>query len=140
MTTLATRISILALIIVAAAAGAGCTLIRSSDEKPPEERFIVEAPIESVDIAILESFPPQYLVVVRSGLPNGCAEFDRIELEGREGNTINVRVTNSMPAGDPPCDLRYGIHDSSLNIGTDFVSGQTYTVDVNGTTKTFVAQ
>ena len=35
----------------------------------------VSAPIESVELLIMESFPPQCSLVVVSGLPNGCASF-----------------------------------------------------------------
>lgn len=122
----------------------GCAVFRSDggDEKPVEVRVEVEAPIESVDILVLESFPAQYMVHIVSGLPNGCADYERTELLARDGDTFRIRVTNTMPE-DPEtaCDLVYRTHESNLNLGSpNFVSGTTYTLDVNGTTETFVAQ
>lgn len=106
-----------------------------------KDRTSVTAPIESVDILVLESFPPQYMVHIVSGLPSGCARFEKAEVTGRDGNTVHIRVTNTMPS-DPnvACTAIYGTHETNLNIGSDFMSGETYTVDVNGTIAEFTAQ
>lgn len=138
------RLLNLVLLGVAALSMGGCAVFRADggDEKPVEVRVEVEAPIESVDVLTLESFPPQYMVHIVSGLPNGCAEYERTELLSRDTDTFHIRVTNTMPE-DPEtaCDLVYRTHESNLNLGSaNFVSGTTYTVDVNGTKTTFVAQ
>ena len=49
----------------------------------------VLAPIESVEVLIMESFPPQYSVDVVSGLPNGCTPFCGYRLE-RNGDMIQI--------------------------------------------------
>lgn len=107
----------------------------------PYATVAVDAPIESVDILIRESFPPQYAAVIVSGLPGGCARFDNAVVTGRSGNEIALRVTNTMPA-DPnvACTAIYGYHDSTVELGTDFASGETYAVVVNGVRKDFAAQ
>lgn len=107
----------------------------------PYATIVVEAPIESVDILIRESFPPQYAAVVVSGLPGGCARFDNASVTGRSGNEIAIRVSNTMPA-DPnmACTAIYGYHETTVELGTDFVSGEAYTVIANGVHKDFVAQ
>jgi hypothetical protein len=104
-------------------------------------RSIVDAPIDGLDILVRESFPPGYTLRILSGLPSGCAQFDRAEITGRSDATITVRVTNSVPA-DPTtaCTAIYGTHESFLDLGTDFTSSTTYTVRVNDKTTTFVAQ
>ena len=51
----------------------------------------VLAPIDNLEINIAESFPPQVFLNVLSGLPNGCAEFSRYELE-RDVTSIRVTV------------------------------------------------
>jgi hypothetical protein len=106
-----------------------------------DRRTIVDAPIDGIDILVRESFPPQYAVAITSGLPSGCAQFNEAVITGRDGNTITISVTNTIPS-DPEvaCTAIYGTHESTVELGTDFESGETYTVDVNGETKEFTAQ
>jgi hypothetical protein len=101
----------------------------------------VLAPIDAVDLRIAESFPPQYFLNVTSGLPSGCARFDEYEVE-RSGTTITVTVWNLEPApgAGVVCTLIYGFAEHSIALGSDFGSGETYTVHVNEETTTFVAQ
>ena len=53
----------------------------------------VQAPIESVEVLIMESFPPQYSVVVVSGLPNACVTFAGYRMD-RIGDTVQIEVIN----------------------------------------------
>ena len=111
-------------------------------EEPPYETEEVLAPIESVDVIVRESFPPQYVAVVTSGLPSGCAAFHSIEVE-RDGDTFSVTVLNTMPAPgqDIACTMIYGYIENSVQLEGEFVSGTEYTVVVNSDTEmTFVAQ
>lgn len=98
------------------------------------------APIEAVEVRVAESFPPQYFLDVTSGLPSGCATFDRYDLK-RASDTIEVAVWNrlTVPANGA-CTTIYGMVEHSIPLGTDFRPGQTYTVYVNSVTRTFVAQ
>lgn len=100
----------------------------------------VLAPIESVEVLIMESFPPQYMLVVVSGLPNACVSFGDYNVT-RDGDTIRVEVINSEPA-DPgvACAEVYGMVETRIPLGIDFESGKTYTVVVNNVTETFIAQ
>ena len=100
----------------------------------------VPAPIESVEVLIMESFPPQYSVVVVSGLPNACVSFAGYRLE-RSGDVIRIEMINWRPA-DPEiaCAEIYRTVETTIRLGTDFESGKTYTVVVNDVTETFVAQ
>ena len=98
----------------------------------PSERREVLAPIESADILIRESFPPQYALDIVSGLPSGCAQFSRIGV-AREGASINVTVWNSVPAADDvACTMIYRTTRNTTELGSDFESGRTYEVRVNG--------
>ncbi len=100
----------------------------------------VPAPIESVEILIMESFPVQYSVVVVSGLPNGCVTFGGYRLE-RDSDMIHIEIINLKPA-DPgvPCDEVYGIVETTIPLGSEFESGKSYTIVINDVTETFVAQ
>lgn len=124
-------IGLVTLVLLAAACGNG-------EAETPSRR--VRAPIDSVDVPIAESFPPQYFLDVVSGLPNGCAEFDSYDVE-RAGDTITIAVWNlDERPEDGACTAIYGMVEHAIALGTDFQSGATYTVHVNDVTTTFVAQ
>ena len=98
------------------------------------------APIESLDLMIAESFPPQYFLAVTSGLPNGCVKFDGYVIE-RAGNDIRVIVKNLKPSDEGiVCAQVYGTVETSVPLGSDFESGETYTVEVGDKSHTFIAQ
>ena len=98
------------------------------------------APIDSIEIIIAESYPQQYFAAVTSGLPNSCAEYGGYYLD-RNDKTIRIEVVNWKPA-DPntPCAEIYRQAQTNIPLGSDFKSGETYTVEVNEKTASFVAQ
>lgn len=98
------------------------------------------APIESVEVRVAESFPPQYFLDIVSGLPSGCASFDRYGLT-RAGDVIQVEVWNRIETPtDGACTAIYGTAQHAIPLGANLQPGRTYTVHVNAVTKTFVAQ
>ena len=98
------------------------------------------APVQSVEVLILESFPPQYRLNVVSGLPNACFSFSGYSLEG-EDTRINIRIQNWNPAESGlGCAEIYRTVETSISLGTDFQPGRSYTVLANEVTETFVAQ
>ncbi len=106
---------------------------------PSPQMIEALAPIDRAEILVAESFPPQYFVLVESGLRNGCVEFDRYEV-ARDGDTIHVAIINLEPAGSVPCTEEYGTVEHNIPLGSDFEPGTTYTVLVNDVTETFVTQ
>lgn len=126
-----------------AGVAAACDEDRPGDPTPAGTYAtkIEDAPIDDLDILVLESFPPQYNLRITSGLPSGCAVFDKAEITGRSSNTITVRVTNTVP-DDPnvACTAIYGTKETTLPLGSDFTSGETYTVQVNDNSIDFTAQ
>ena len=111
---------------------------------PTPVRTIELAPIDALDIRILESFPPQYQAAITSGLPSGCASFDSISTV-RNGARIDITVRNaiSVPPGGA-CTTIYGMVQKVVDLGSNFDAGVTYAVVVNAggsrsMTKTFVA-
>ena len=99
---------------------------------------LVEAPIETVDVVVRESFPPQYGVQILAGLPSGCAKPHSHELT-RNGTTLTIRVLNETLVG-VACTLIYGTYELNIDLGTDFQSGVEYTLQVNDETHDFTAQ
>jgi hypothetical protein len=141
ITRLARPPLLLALGIVAFAALTAC----GDDDATPTpvggERIEVEASVESLEIVVLESFPVQYRAAIVSGLPSGCALFERYEVDRDDGATdIHITVWNTIPEGDVACTAIYGYHEGSVDLGTDFESGVEYTVAAGDQTATFVAQ
>ena len=47
-----------------------------------------------------ESFPPQYAVAIKAGLPSGCARAAGYSVS-RSGNVFTLAVMNSNAAGVP---------------------------------------
>lgn len=119
-------------------------LAACSPDKPalPDSAKLVRvpAPIESFSIRVAESASPQYILLVRSGLPNSCVRFGDYAL-AREGTAIRVTVTNLQPADkNVICAQVYGAKETSIPLGAEFEPGRSYTLVVNGVTKTFTAR
>lgn len=122
---------------------AACSPRAGNSQKatPTPATIVVDAPIESIEILVRESFPPGYTAHIVSGLPSGCARFNMATVVERTGNHVAVKVTNTMPADRRTvCTAIYGYKETNLDLGTNFKSGETYTVDVNDKSKSFVAQ
>ena len=112
-----------------------------SDQRAYDPSMVqVSAPIERVEILIMESFPVQYSLAVVSGLPNACVSYAGYHVE-REDNSILVEMHNWEPA-DPQiaCAQVYTTVETVIPLGTDFESGKTDTVVAGDVTQTFVAQ
>jgi hypothetical protein len=100
----------------------------------------VPAPIETFSIRVAEATPPQYILLVRSGLPNSCVRFGDYAI-ARDGTAIRVTVTNLQPADkNVICAQVYGVKETSIPLGAEFEPGRSYTLVVNGVTKTFTAK
>jgi len=113
----------------------------AAEAPPSEDRKEVLAPIESTEVIVRESAPPQYALRIVSGLPSGCAKFSRIEHQ-RQDAVIDVTVWNTVPASDDiVCTMIYGTSDNTVELGSDFEPGRTYDVHINGERKAqFTAQ
>lgn len=134
-------LTVVAIATLAAACNDGGGGDGSPQPSPTYATKVEDAPIDELDVLILESFPVQYNLRIVSGLPSGCHQFDKAGITGRSGSEITVRVTNTVP-GDPnmACTMIYGMHESTVSLGSDFTAGTTYTVRVNDKTTTFTAQ
>jgi len=106
------------------------------DLSPAPGRQTVPAPIDDVQVAIRDSSPPQVTLNIKAGLPSGCARRESHSIS-RAGDTVTVRVLNSIPTGAVACTMIYGTYELNLDLGRDFRAGGTYTVNVNDRTTTF---
>jgi len=106
-----------------------------SDEDEIEIRL---APIHEVSVNIAESYPPQVFVHIKGGLRDGCTTFHQLTTR-RDDKTIDIEVTTQRPK-DKACTQVYQYFEKNVVLGSDFTSGETYTVKVNDKMTTFVMQ
>ncbi|MBI4307105.1 MAG: hypothetical protein HY678_12375 [Chloroflexi bacterium] len=77
----------------------------------------VPVPIEEVSVAVLESFPVQYRLIVKSGVGNSCVSFDAYTLQ-RDGDHGGVTVVNKEPVEPMVCAQVYPAVDTVIKLGT----------------------
>lgn len=100
------------------------------------------APIYDIDIWADNSSPPHYFVDVVIGEHTSCDSFDSYNVT-RAGNTtiivdiFNRRCCTGCPDPDEMYDYNYAWH--TIPLGSDFVLGGNYTVEINDVIETFVA-
>ena len=108
-----------------------------------QHTVIAESPIHSAEIEIMERAPTQYQLHVVSAMPVGssCSQFNGYEIRRRELNEIEVVVTyHQIAARSAICTKDYPMVETNVPLGSDFESGEKYTVRVNkDTTVKFVA-
>lgn len=111
--------------------------IEKSEPVEPDKGLEIRlAPIHDVQVNIAESYPPQVFVYVKGGLSDSCTTVHELTKE-RSGNVIDIEVTTQRPKG-AVCALVYGFFEKNVNLGSDFTSGETYTINVNHMTTSFV--
>ena len=98
---------------------------------------ISPAPIHEVTVTFAKSLPPQVIVYIKGGLKDGCTAFHDLTTS-RRGSQINIKVTVQTEK-EKICTQVYGFFEKTVNLGSNFTSGQTYTVNVNDQTAAFVA-
>ena len=105
---------------------------------------IAESPVDSAEVVISESTPPEYGLRIVSGLPKGssCSWFNGYEIRRGETDRIDVVVTHHEVADQMViCTADYPAVETFVPLGTDFEPGVEYTVSVNSeTVKSFVAR
>lgn len=97
---------------------------------------IKPAPINEMDVRFGESFPVQVFLYVKGGLADGCTKLHAIEIKSRSNNIVKVEATVERPK-DAVCPAIYTFFERNLNLGSDFRSGETYTVTVNDKSRSF---
>jgi hypothetical protein len=110
----------------------------------PGFTMIYRAPILHADIWDDTSLTTEYFVRVMVKESCVCDKFDSYNVT-RAGNTtilvdiFNRRYCTGCPDLDPEKDDYWVTWDCVVPLGSDFVPGVSYTVEVNDVTKTFIA-
>lgn len=114
-------------------------LLMSACMTPPQtppltltKRQLTPAPIEQATLVVQAE---RHAVHITSGLPNGCAAFERIDVR-HQGQHFEIRVWNTMPA-DPriACTMIYRSKGHTVELGNELTAGRKYRVTVNDTTR-----
>lgn len=102
-----------------------------------DEGEMVRSPlqIESLEVILMESSPPQVDVQVVAIIPDGCTKALEPKVS-RVDNTFQVEILGERPA-DMMCTQVVEFHEETIALGP--VDPGEYTVDVNGLTVTFRA-
>ncbi|MEA3454136.1 MAG: hypothetical protein U9R12_04315 [Candidatus Caldatribacteriota bacterium] len=92
------------------------------------------APVEEIEIVILESFPVRVQVIASGNLPDPCTEISEV-LQEREGNTFFVTIKTYRSPGF--CIQVLAPFEEIISLEVYGLPAGTYTVDVNGVQGTF---
>ena len=92
------------------------------------------APVESIDILVLESFPVQINVLINGYLPNPCYQITRIE-KNQDEDTFYVKVF--MKYNGLICIQTIKPYEEKVALDVYGLSAGTYQVDVNGVMGSF---
>jgi len=92
------------------------------------------APVDEIDILILESFPVQINVIARGNFPDPCTEISEV-LQEREGDTFFITIKTYRSPGF--CIQVLAPFEEIISLDVYGLPAGTYTVDVNGVQGTF---
>ena len=92
------------------------------------------APVDEIDILMLESFPIQINVIARGNLPDPCTEISEV-IKEREGNTFFIIIKTCRSTGF--CIQVLAPFEEIISLDVLGLPAGTYTVDVNGVQGTF---
>lgn len=89
-----------------------------------------EADIDSQEILILESFPPQFRLQMTGALPTPCHQLRAVVHEPNDQNEIHVEIY-SVVDPNTTCIQVLEAFEASIPLGSNLEAGS-YTVFVNG--------
>ena len=92
------------------------------------------APVDEIDILILEIFPVQINVIASGNLPDPCTEISEV-LQEREENTFFVTIKTYRSPGF--CIQVIAPFEEIIPLEVYGLTAGTYTVDVNGVQAAF---
>jgi hypothetical protein len=96
----------------------------------------VRLQVQTVDVLIAESFPPQISAHVTAIIPDSCTKAREPEIS-RDGTTITVTLIGERPDG-VACAQVISTYDKSIPLGT--LDPGHYTLHVNDVTREFEVQ
>jgi inhibitor of cysteine peptidase len=95
-----------------------------------------EAPVDGVEILVMESFPVQINVIASGTLPDGCSTIDPDIVQTQQDTTFNVTINAVRPV-DVVCTAEAAPFQEIISLDVDGLPAGSYAVDVNGATAGF---
>ena len=92
------------------------------------------APVDEIDILILEIFPVQINVIASGNLPDPCTEISEV-IKEREGDTFFITIKTYRSPGF--CIQVLAPFEEIIPLDVYGLTAGTYTVDVNGVQAAF---
>lgn len=89
--------------------------------------------IQSVDVLVAESHPPQVSVKVSGIIPDSCTKAREPEIS-RDGSRFTITIIGERPTG-LACAQVISAYERSIQLGT--LDPGSYTVNVNSVSKNF---
>ena len=129
------KIVVTFLLSVGLAAALACAY--QSNPTGADDLVVEPIQVESVDVLILESFPPQAVAHVQGILGDGCSEFHSLRQE-RSGNTITVTILRQRPR-DAICIQIGKVYDENIPLQGQYPPGR-YLLRVNEVVKRFTTE
>ncbi len=93
--------------------------------------------VESVDVLVQESDPPQASAHVRGLIGDGCSSLHSVEQE-RSGNTVVLTILRQRPA-NAICIQIARLYDDTIRLEGTFPPGR-YVLRVNGVETSFTTE
>ncbi len=100
---------------------------------PPNGEML--APVESIEVLLLESTPAQVNVIVEGMMPDACTKAGPIT-QRREGEVFFVEIAMTR-SDDEVCAQVLTPYEEAVSLDVEELPVGTYTVDVNGTREVF---
>lgn len=124
------RILVLIITAITVLALSGCQPGGSGTPTNTSGYEIKPAPIHELKMTFAESYPVQVFLYIKGGLSDGATTFNAVTSGELKDHTITVAVTTKRPK-DAIATQVYGYFEQNVNLGSNFKSGETYTVKVN---------
>lgn len=111
-------------------------LTKEEDPKQENSKNFTSAPVEKIDIQILESFPVKVQVVVNGQFSDGCGELDKINTV-KDGNKFTISISSKYVDPETVCTHALVPFEEIIPLNVKGLKAGTYTVNVNGISKSF---
>jgi hypothetical protein len=144
-TTLMFRV-LIGLMLLASVTLSACATQTRADTDPTGEPSLLDPPaveggegvyIDSVEVLILESWPVQFVALVRGHLADGCTTIEEIRV-GRTAEANRFEIT-IVTARDPEamCTMALVPFEESVELSIDGLPAGTYEVEAHGVSAEF---
>jgi inhibitor of cysteine peptidase len=94
------------------------------------------APVETVDIQILESLPVQIIVIAKGTFPDGCGQLGKINTV-QSGNKFTITIGRKSIDEQMMCTQALVPFEKRIALNVKGLKAGTYSVNVNGISQSF---